>query len=132
VRLEMRAASHAARKLVVMRTLGGLALLLLAATAFAGDTDGVVRGVYYEAGRGVLVDASMLRRPSAARWVDVQLADGRRVMAQLPNQIVAKVGDEVAVLLGDPKSISIASVLSTDRVIAIRADPGQQSAGVGR
>jgi hypothetical protein len=115
-----------------MRTLAGLALFVLAATAFAGDTGGVVRGVYYEAGRGVLVDASMLRRPGAARWVDVQLADGRRVMAQLPTPLEAKVGDEVAVLLGDPKSISIASVLSTDRVMAVRTDPGQQSAGVGR
>jgi len=114
-----------------MRTLAGLALFLLAATAFAGDASGVVRGVYYEAGRGVLVDASMLRRPNAARWVDVELTDGKRVMAQLPARIEAKVGDEVAVLLGDPKSISIAGALSTDRVVAVRTDPHSQSAGVG-
>jgi hypothetical protein len=114
-----------------MRTLAGLALFLLAATAFAGDTSGVVRGVYYEAGRGVMVDGSMLRRQGATRWVDVELVDGRRVMAQLPAHIEAKVGDEVAVLLGDPKNLSIASVLSTDRVIAVRTDPGSQSAGVG-
>lgn len=128
----MRWASHAGRKLVGMRTLAGLALFLLAATAFAGDTGGVVRGVYYEAGRGVLVDSSMLRRQGATRWVDVELVDGRRVMAQLPARLQAKVGDEVAVLLGDPKNLSIASVLSTDRVIAVRTDPGSQSAGVGR
>ena len=114
-----------------MRTLAGLALFLVAATAFAGDTSGVVRGVFYEAGRGVMVDASMLRRPGAVRWVDVELADGKRVMAQLPARIEAKVGDEVAVLLGDPKSVSIASVLTTDRVIAVRTDPNSQSAGVG-
>jgi hypothetical protein len=113
-----------------MRTLAGLALFLLAATAFGGDTSGIVRGVYYEAARGVMVDAHMLRRPGAVRWVDVELADGRRAMAQLPARLEAKVGDEVTVQVGDPKTISIASVLSADRVIAVRPEP--QSAGVGR
>src|ERR1700741_1767079 len=112
-----------------MSELAGLALLLLAATAFAGES-GIIRGVYYETARGVMVDSRMLRRPGAVRWVDVELADGRRAMAQLPARLEAKVGDEVTVQLGDPKTISIASVLSTDRFVAVRAEP--QSAGVGR
>jgi hypothetical protein len=113
-----------------MRTLAGLAFFLLAATAFAGDTGGIVQGVYYEAARGVMVDARMLRRPGAPRWVDVELADGRRAMAQLPAHLEAKVGDEVTVQLGDPKTTVIASVLSADRVIAVGTEP--PSAGVGR
>jgi hypothetical protein len=111
-----------------MRTLLALVLLLLAATAVA-DTGGVVQGVYYEAARGVMVDARMLRRAGAVRWVDVQLADGRRAMAQLPADLEAKVGDEVTVQFGEPKSIRIASVLNVDRVMAVRSE---SSAGVGR
>jgi hypothetical protein len=113
-----------------MRTLAALVLFLLGTIAFAGDTGGIVRGVYYQASPGVMVDAGMLRRPGAARWLDVELADGRRVMAQLPARLEAKVGNEVTVQLGDPKTISIASVLSADRVVAVRTEP--QSAGVGR
>jgi hypothetical protein len=113
-----------------MRTLAALVLFLLGTIAFAGDTGGIVRGVYYQASPGVMVDAGMLRRPGAARWLDVELADGRRVMAQLPARLEAKVGNEVTVQLGDPKTISIASVLNADRVVAVRAEP--QSAGVGR
>jgi hypothetical protein len=126
----MREASHGGRKLLVMRTLAGLAFFLLTTTAFAGDASGIVRGVYYEAARGVMVDASMLRRPGAVRWVDVELADGQRVMAQLPAQLEAKLGNGVTVQLGDPKTVSIASVLTTDRVVAVRTEP--QTAGVGR
>jgi hypothetical protein len=111
-----------------MRTLVALVLLLLATTALA-DSGGIVQGVYYEAARGVMVDARMLRRPGAVRWVDVQLADGRRAMAQLPANLDAKVGDEVMVQLGEPKSIRIASVLNADRVIAVDSEP--PSAGVG-
>jgi plastocyanin len=113
-----------------MRTLAGLALFLLAAAAFAADTGGIVHGVYYEAARGVMADARMLRRPGARRWVDVELAGGRRAMAQLPAHLEAKVGDEVTVQLGDPKTTVVASVLSADRVIAVGTEP--QSAGVGR
>lgn len=111
-----------------MRTLLALVLLLLAATALA-DSGGVVQGVYYEAARGVMVDARMLRRPGAVRWVDVELADGRRAMAQLPADLEAKVGDEVMVQFGEPKSIRVASVLNVDRVMAVRSE---SSAGVGR
>jgi hypothetical protein len=113
-----------------MRTLAGLAFLLFAAAAFAGDTGGIVQGVYFEAARGVMVDARMLRRPGAVRWVDVELANGRRALAQLPAHLEAKVGDEVIVQLGDPKNAQVASVLNTDRVIAV--GPEARSAGVGR
>jgi hypothetical protein len=112
-----------------MRTLVALVLFLLAAAASA-DSGGIVQGVYYEAARGVMVDARMLRRAHAVRWVDVELADGRRAMAQLPPHLDAKVGDEVMVQLGEAKSIRIASVLNADRVIAVRSEP--PSAGVGR
>jgi hypothetical protein len=61
--------------------------------------------------------------------VDVELADGRRTMAQLPADLHAKVGDEVMVQLGEPKSIRIASVLNADRVMAVRSE---SSAGAGR
>jgi len=113
-----------------MRTLAALLLALLAAPAFAGETSGVVHAVYYEAARGVMVDASILVRPGATRWADVELADSRRIMVQLPAHLRARAGDTVAVQLGDPKSIAVASVLSTDRVIAVGTEPA--SAGVGR
>ena len=77
-----------------------------------------------------MVDARMLRRPGAIRWVDVELADGRRAMAQLPAHLEAQVGDEVAVQLGEPKSTRVASVLNRDRVLAVGAEA--RSAGVGR
>ncbi|HEX6689664.1 MAG TPA: hypothetical protein VF110_00780, partial [Burkholderiales bacterium] len=60
--------------------------------------------------------------------VDVELADGRRTLAQLPRHLRARAGDSVAVQLGDPKSTAVASVLSTDRIVAVEP----QSAGVGR
>jgi len=112
-----------------MRTVTALALFLLAATASAGDAAGVVHGVYYEAARGVMVEARMLRRPGAVRWVDVELADGRRAMAKLPAHLDARAGDEVTVQLGDPKDTRVASVFSADRVVAVGAE---RSAGVGR
>jgi translation initiation factor IF-1 len=112
-----------------MRTLAALLLALVAAPAL-GETGGVVQAVYYEAARGVMVDASILVRPGARRWVDVQLADGRRVLAELPRHLRVRAGDNVAVQLGDPKSTAVASVLSADRVVAVGVEP--QSAGVGR
>jgi len=112
-----------------MRTLAALLLALVAAPAF-GEAGGVVHAVYYEVARGVMVDASILVRPGATRWVDVQLADGRRILAQLPRHLRARAGDSVAIQLGDPKSIAVASVLSADRVVAVGVEP--ESAGVGR
>jgi hypothetical protein len=111
-----------------MRTLAALLLTLLAAPAFAGEASGVVHAVYYEAARGVMVDASILVRPGAKRWADVELSDSRRIMVQVPTHLRPRAGDTVAVQLGD-KATAVASVLSVDRVVAIRAEP---SAGVGR
>ena len=113
-----------------MRTLATLVLVLLAGPAFADETSGVVHAVYYEAARGVMVDASILVRPGARRWADVELADSRRIMVQVPAHLRPRAGDTVAIQLGDPKSIAVASVLSADRVVAVGTEP--QSAGVGR
>ena len=47
-------------------TVASVALLLFCASAARSENAaGRVRAVYYEAARGVLVDASMLRRPTA-------------------------------------------------------------------
>ena len=113
-----------------MRTLAALLLPLFAAAAFAAETEGVVHAVYYEAARGVMVDASILVRPGATRWADVELADNRRILVQLPAHLRPRAGDTVAVQLGDPGSSVVASVLSVNRAIAVRAEPS--SAGVGR
>jgi hypothetical protein len=114
-----------------MRTLAASLLLLLAVpAAHADDVTGLVRGIYYEASRGVLVDASMLRRASATRWVDVELADKSRHMVQLPAKMNAGVGDLVAVQLGEPKTMAMASVLTVSRVTEVR--PQSQLAGPAR
>ena len=119
-----------------MRILAALLLAVAAAPAYSAETGGVVHAVYYEAARGVMVDASILVRPGAARWADVELADGRRTLAQLPRHLRARAGDTVAIQLGDPKStvvsgvLSTAGVLGTDRIVAVGVEPA--SAGVGR
>lgn len=99
----------------------GLLLAVLPATA--QDVTGRVHAVYYEAGRGILVDASMLRRPSALRWVDVELSDKQRKLVQLPSNMDAKVGDVVAVQLATPRSVAVAysEPLRISRVIEVRA-----------
>ena len=104
-----------------MRTLALCLLALLAVPlAHAEETTGFVRAVYYEAARGVLVDASMLRRASATRWLDVELVDKRRALVQLPAHLSAGVGDMVAVQLGEPRTTALASVLTTHRVTEVR------------
>jgi len=104
-----------------MRTLAACLLALFAVpAAHAEDVTGSVRGIYYEASRGVLVDASMLRRASATRWVDVELADKSRHLVQLPAKLNASIGDLVAVQLGEPKTAALASVLTVNRVTEVR------------
>jgi hypothetical protein len=104
-----------------MRTLAACLLFLLAVpAAHADDVTGFVRGIYYEASRGVLVDASMLRRSSATRWVDVELADKTRHLVQMPAQMTAAIGDLVAVHLGESKTTALASVLTVNRVTEVR------------
>jgi hypothetical protein len=103
--------------------------LLFACSASAEEATGRVRGVYYEAARGVLVDAKMLRRPSAIRWVDVELTgdhppERKRQLVQLPSEMNAAVGDVVAVQLGEPKSTQLAQILPAVAVNrAIKVDP---------
>jgi len=105
-----------------MRTLAACLLALLALpAAHAEDASGLVRAVYFESARGVLVDASMLHKPGAVRWVDVELADQRRILVQVPPQLEAAVGDYVGVQLGDPKSAALASVLTVNRVTEVRS-----------
>ena len=114
-----------------MRTLAACLLALLAVpAAHAEDVTGSVRGIYYEASRGVLVDASMLRRASATRWVDVELADKSRHLVQMPAQMNASIGDMVGVQLGEPKAMAMASLLTVSRVTEVR--PQSRLAGPAR
>jgi phosphoribosylformylglycinamidine (FGAM) synthase-like enzyme len=78
--------------------------------ANAEEAIGRVRTVYYEAARGVLVDAKMTRRASVIRWVDVEV-NGRMVLVQMPASLNAAVGDVVAVRLAEPKSNQLAQIL---------------------
>src|SRR5688572_31540029 len=112
-----------------MRALLACALLSLAAWAapcLAEEATGRVRGMYYEAARGVVVDASMLRKISAARWADVELDGGQRVLVQLPRGIDAGVGDLVSLHLGDGKWTQLAAdvaVLRNSRITQVLPSP---------
>src|SRR5262249_53909646 len=89
--------------------------------AHAEDASGRVKAVYYETARGVMVDGSMLRPAGATSWVDVELDDQRRVLVQVPRHLRARVGDVVAVQLGEPKSVALASLTTINRVTEIRS-----------
>jgi hypothetical protein len=74
----------------------------------------------------------MLRRPAAARWVDVELegrsGNGGRALVQLPASIDAYVGDVVVVQLASPKSIDMARAeppIRVSRVTEVRARASQ-------
>jgi hypothetical protein len=113
-----------------MRTALGLAFLALLIGAFplhAQEVTGRVRAIYYEAARGVLVDPKMLRRPSAVRWVDVELQSRETALVQLPSTLDAKVGDLVAVQLASPKSIQVAhgEPMRVSRVTEVRTRASQ-------
>jgi hypothetical protein len=93
-----------------------LAGLLYVPGAGAQETTGRVRAILFEAAPGVLVDASMMRSPSAARWLDVELegdapSSRKRQLVFLPRGMEAALGDRVAVRLGEPKSTQLAGVL---------------------
>jgi hypothetical protein len=99
-------------------------ILVFASPAQSEETTGRIRAVYYEAARGVLVDAKMLYRASATRWADVDV-QGRRMLVQMPVEMMAGVGDLVAVRLGEPKSSQLAQILPTVTVSrAIEIEPG--------
>ena len=100
-------------------------LFLFASALHAAETSGRVRALYYEAARGVLVEARMLHGAGATRWADVE-ADGRRLLVRVPAGMSAAVGDVVAVRLADPKSSQLAQILPA---LAVDA-PG--AAAVGR
>lgn len=103
-----------------------LAFLFANAASAEETTTGRVRSIYYEAGRGVLVDASMLRRPLAARWADVELVgSGSRVLVQLAVGMDAAVGDLVSVSLGEANTSQLAQVLPSLTVSrAQKLEPG--------
>ena len=137
----MAGAKSASMKTVV--SLLCLAALLYAGSTPAQDATGRVRGVYYEASRGVLVDASMLRGAKARRWLDVELdgqiaGEARRELVLLPQGMDAVIGDRVALRLGEPKSTQLAEVLpgvAINRALAVESQPqfaGGASAGSSR
>jgi len=105
-----------------------LCLYSVATPAGAEEVMGRVRALYYEAGRGVLVEAKMLHRPSAIRWADVELSS-RRLLVQLPADMNAGPGDLVAVRIGDPKSSQLAQILPTVAVNRAVETPGAASVG---
>lgn len=113
-------------------------LFLFLSPANAQEALGRVRAIYYEAARGVLVDARMSHRSSAIRWADVEL-QGRSVLVQMPSGLSAGVGDVVAVRLAAPKSSQLAQILpqvAVSRALEInpRQFAGQQepNASTGR
>jgi hypothetical protein len=114
-----------------MRLALSFAFLVLLVGSFplhAQEATGRVRAIYYEAARGVLVDPKMLRRPSAVRWVDVELDGRERALVQLPSNIEAGVGDIVAVQLASPKSPEITKVdapIRVSRVTEVRSRASQ-------
>jgi hypothetical protein len=100
-------------------------LFLFLSPANAEEAIGRVRTVYYEAARGVLVDAKMARRASAIRWVDVEVR-GRMVLVQMPAGLEAGVGDLLAVRLAEPKSNQLAQILPQVAVSrALEVNPPQ-------
>ena len=114
-----------------------IAAALAPANSSAEEAAGRVRGIYYEAARGVLVDAKMLRRQGAPRWADVEL-DGdhaperRRQLVQIPEGMQAAVGDTVALRLGEPKSTQLAGtlpILLENRALAVRPQSPQFAGG---
>ncbi len=113
-----------------MRALLGLfciAALLYVPSAGAQEATGRVRGILFEAAPGVLVDASMMRGASAARWLDVELEGDvplsrKRQLVLLPRGMEASLGDRVALRLGEPKSTQLAGVLpavAANRALAV-------------
>ena len=103
-----------------------IAALCYLSNAFAEEASGRVRGVYFEAAPGVLVDASMQRRPFATRWADVEIdgdrAAPKRQLVQIPNDMHVTMGDQVTLRLGEPKSTQLAGVMPSvtlNRALAV-------------
>ena len=118
-----------------MRTALALLVFAFASCVQAEEATGRVLALYYEAARGVLVEARLAHKPTAIRWVDVELS-GRTVLVQVPAGMNAAVGDIVAVRLAEPKSSQLAQILPGVRVArAVGINAGSEPAGassVGR
>ena len=124
-----------------MRLLIAFALSLVALPVLGEEAVGRVRAVYFQAAPGVMVDASMLRRPGAIRWAEVEI-DGpakRLALVQLPKEMQASVGDILTVDLAGPKSMALAlgEPISVSRATAVQpqsqiAGPGSASSGASR
>jgi hypothetical protein len=107
-----------------------IALACAALPAQAEEAFGRVDGVYYQAAPGVLVAAKLQRGSSGARWADVDLGGGRRVLARIPDDQQVSPGQRIAVRVGDAKSSQLAQVLPTTAVSrAVGPDP---NASIGR
>src|SRR5438105_12560128 len=101
------------------------ALLVGAFPLHAQEATGRVRAIYYEGARGVLLDPKMVRQPSAARWVDVELDGQRRALVQLPSSMNVAPGDVVAVQLETPKQVAQSEPIRVSRVTEVRARASQ-------
>ena len=110
-----------------MRFFLALALAALVLPARAEETVGRVRAVYYEAARGVLVEAGMGHPTSAIRWADVETSS-RRLLVQIPAGMQAAPGELVAVRLADPKTSALAQALPA-MAVNRALDDGGASAG---
>ena len=110
-----------------MRLLFIAGLLSCAFPVWGEEAVGRVRAIYYQAAPGVMVDASMLRRPGAVRWADVEIdgADKRRALVQMPKQMEASVGDILTVDLAGPKSMALAvgEPMPMNRAVAVHQQP---------
>jgi hypothetical protein len=87
-------------------------IFLFLSPANAEEAVGRLRGIYYEAAPGVLVESRFSHSRSAIRWADIDVG-GRRVLARMPAEVQAVVGERVAVRLADPKSSQLAQVVPT-------------------
>jgi len=107
----------------------GFGIFLFLSPAEAEETVGRVRAIYYEAAPGVLVEARFAHRATAIRWADVDVR-GRSVLAKMPREVQAGIGEQVAVRLADPKSSQLAQVLPA--LAAARALEAVPESSTGR
>jgi hypothetical protein len=103
-------------------------IFLFLSPANAEEAVGRLRAVYYEAAPGVLVESRFAHSRSGIRWADIDVG-GRRVLARMPAEVQAGVGERVAVRLADPKSSQLAQVLPTLSTARAFEVPQQSSTG---
>jgi hypothetical protein len=115
-----------------MRFLLASVLLVSALAAHAENAVGRVRGIYYEAARGVLVEPGMPHPPNAIRWADVETGSSKRLLVRVPDGMPAAPGDVVAIRLAEPKSSSLAEILPSIAENRALEGGGEGSSSVGR